>query len=40
MDRLREAGSFRWRPIFLVPCVLTLAAAVGLLLLFNVHCCG
>jgi len=35
MDRLKEDGRFRWRPIFLVPCVLTLACAVVLAALFR-----
>lgn len=35
MDRLQIDGKFRWRPIFLVPCVLTLACAVVLAALFR-----
>lgn len=35
MDKLKADGKFRWRPIFLVPCVLTLASAVVLAALFR-----
>jgi MFS family permease len=35
MDRFSEEGRFRWRPIYLVPCALTLASAVALAALFR-----
>ena len=35
MDRFSSEGKFRWRPIFLVPCVLTLACVVVLAALFR-----
>ncbi len=35
MDRYSTDGKFNWRPIFLVPCVLTLVCAVTFLLFFN-----
>ncbi|HUT33767.1 MAG TPA: MFS transporter [Planctomycetota bacterium] len=35
MDALKAEGKFRWRPIFLVPCVVTLAAAVAFVSLFR-----
>ena len=35
MDRFRIDERFRWRPIFLVPCVLTLAGAAVLAVLFR-----
>ncbi|KPK50838.1 MAG: hypothetical protein AMK72_01225 [Planctomycetes bacterium SM23_25] len=35
MDRLQVNGRFRWRPIFLVPCLLTLACVVVLAALFR-----
>jgi len=35
MDYFRKEGKFRWRPIFLVPCVLTIACAVAFVLLFK-----
>jgi len=35
MDRFRADGRFRWRPIFLVPCVLTALSVVALILFFR-----
>jgi nucleoside transporter len=35
MDRFGKGGSFRWRPIFLVPCLLLLASAAVFLALFR-----
>ena len=35
MDRYSTDGKFNWRPIFLVPCVLTLVCTVTFLLFFN-----
>jgi nucleoside transporter len=35
MDRFRADGKFRWRPIFLVPCVVTLLCAVGFYVFFK-----
>lgn len=35
MDRFTAEGKFRWRPIFLVPCALTLACAIVLAGLFR-----
>jgi len=35
MDRYKADAGFRWRPIFVVPCVLTLACAVALAALFR-----
>ena len=35
MDRLKTEGKFRWRSIYLVPCVLTLACCVALAALFR-----
>jgi len=36
MDVFRDSeGRFRWRPIFLVPCLLTVACAIGFLLFFR-----
>jgi len=35
MDRFSDEGKFRWRPIYLVPCVLTLASAIALAALFR-----
>jgi len=35
MDHFREDGKFKWRPIFLVPCVLTFLCAVLFVLLFR-----
>ena len=35
MDRFREEGKFQWRPIFLVPCSLVLAAAIVLAAFFK-----
>ncbi len=35
MDKFSAEGKFRWRPIFLVPCVLTLACAIVLAALFR-----
>ncbi len=35
MDRFNKEGTFQWRTIFLVPCVLTLICAVAFLLFFK-----
>jgi nucleoside transporter len=35
MDRFRAEGGFRWRPIFLVPCVLTAVCAAAFVLFFK-----
>jgi MFS family permease len=35
MDRFRADEKFRWRPIFLVPCALTLACAIAFAALFR-----
>ncbi len=35
MEFFREDGWFRWRPIFLVPCILTVACVIGFLALFK-----
>ncbi|MHC4474386.1 MAG: MFS transporter [Planctomycetota bacterium] len=35
MDFFKADGKFRWRPIFLVPCVLTIACAVAFILFFK-----
>jgi len=35
MDFFKEEGKFRWRPIFLVPCILTVACAIAFLALFK-----
>ena len=35
MDFFKKEGKFRWRPIFLVPCVLTVACAVAFVLFFR-----
>lgn len=35
MDRFRRDGSFRWRPIFLVPCVLLALCTLAFALLFK-----
>jgi nucleoside transporter len=35
MDFFRKEGKFRWRPIFLIPCVLTIACAVAFVLFFK-----
>jgi hypothetical protein len=35
MDLFKSEGKFRWRPIFLVPCALTIACAIAFLLLFK-----
>jgi nucleoside transporter len=35
MDGFRVEGRFRWRPIFLVPCVLTIACAIAFILFFR-----
>ena len=35
MDRFKADGKFRWRPIFLVPCVLTLACALVFAAMFR-----
>jgi predicted MFS family arabinose efflux permease len=35
MDLFKKEGRFRWRPIFLVPCVLTIACALAFVLFFK-----
>ncbi|MCK5001307.1 MAG: MFS transporter [Anaerohalosphaera sp.] len=35
MDKFSTEGKFNWRPIFLVPCVLTLICVITFLLFFN-----
>ena len=35
MDHFKKEGEFRWRPIFLVPCVLTLACVIAFVILFR-----
>jgi MFS family permease len=35
MDFFKKEGRFRWRPIFLVPCVLTVACALAFILFFK-----
>lgn len=35
MDHFKKEGKFQWRPIFLVPCVLTVLCAVAFALLFR-----
>ena len=35
MDLFKREGKFRWRPIFLVPCVLTICCAVAFVLFFK-----
>jgi hypothetical protein len=35
MDLFKKDGKFRWRPIFLVPCVLTITCAVAFVLFFK-----
>jgi len=35
MDRFRKDTRFRWRPIFLVPCVLTLCCIAAIVILFR-----
>jgi MFS family permease len=35
MDQFKSGDQFQWRPIFLVPCALTLACAVALVLFFK-----
>jgi nucleoside transporter len=35
MDLFKSQGKFRWRPIFIVPCALTIACAIAFLLLFK-----
>jgi nucleoside transporter len=35
LDLFKKEGKFRWRPIFLVPCVLTIACAVAFVLFFK-----
>jgi len=35
MDFFKRQGKFRWRPIFLVPCVLTIACAIAFILFFK-----
>lgn len=35
MDFFKEDGKFRWRPIFLVPCILTILCAIAFVLFFR-----
>ena len=35
MDLFKKDERFHWRPIFLVPCVLTIACAAAFILFFN-----
>jgi len=35
LDLFKKEGRFRWRPIFLVPCFLTIACAVAFVLFFK-----
>ncbi|MHC4157616.1 MAG: MFS transporter [Planctomycetota bacterium] len=35
MDHFKKEGRFQWRPIFIVPCVLTVACAIAFVLLFK-----
>ncbi|MHC4497805.1 MAG: MFS transporter [Planctomycetota bacterium] len=35
MDKFKEEDKFQWRPIFLVPCVLTIVCAVAFVLFFR-----
>jgi len=35
MDLFKREGKFRWRPIFLFPCILTIGCAVAFVLLFK-----
>ncbi|MHC4622607.1 MAG: MFS transporter [Planctomycetota bacterium] len=35
MDLFKKEGRFQWRPIFLVPCVLTVACAIAFILFFR-----
>ena len=35
MDHFKKDGKFMWRPIFLVPCALTLACAIAFILFFK-----
>jgi nucleoside transporter len=35
MDLFKKEGRFRWRPIFLVPCVLTILCAIAFVLFFR-----
>ncbi|MHC4644797.1 MAG: MFS transporter [Planctomycetota bacterium] len=35
MDLFKKEGKFRWRPIFLVPCVLTIVCAIAFVLFFK-----
>ncbi|MHC4344927.1 MAG: MFS transporter [Planctomycetota bacterium] len=35
MDRFKKDGEFEWRPIFLVPCVLTVVCAIAFILFFR-----
>jgi len=35
MDLFKKDGKFQWRPVFLVPCVLTVACAIAFILFFR-----
>jgi len=35
MDKFKKEGTFQWRPIFLVPCVLTAACVIAFVLFFK-----
>jgi MFS family permease len=35
MDRFKKDGRFEWRPIFVVPCALTVVCAVAFILFFR-----
>ena len=35
MDKFKKEGTFQWRPIFLVPCVLTAACVIAFILFFK-----
>jgi hypothetical protein len=35
MDLFKKEGKFEWRPIFLVPCALTVLCAVAFMLFFE-----
>jgi len=35
MDHFKKEGKFHWRPIFLVPCVITLACVIAFVILFR-----
>jgi len=35
MDKFRKEGRFQWRPVFLVPCVLTILCALAFVLFFK-----